>query len=81
MPVTQAHKLRALGVSWRTGPRPRQRHGRETPPQRSPHHHNSASWRGFAGGAAADIGRAHGLDWIALKPELRRAGRFHVEVY
>src|SRR4051794_40247977 len=31
--------------------------------------------------ALTDIGREHGLDWTAMKPELRRAGRFHVEVY
>jgi len=28
-----------------------------------------------------DIGREHGLNWAALRPELRRSGRFHVEVY
>jgi benzoyl-CoA 2,3-epoxidase subunit A len=31
--------------------------------------------------ALTDIGREHGIDWPALRPELRRAGRFHVEVY
>ena len=31
--------------------------------------------------ALTDIGREHGLDWTAMKPELRRAGRLHIEVY
>jgi sulfite reductase alpha subunit-like flavoprotein len=31
--------------------------------------------------ALTDIGREHGVDWPALRPELRRTGRFHVEVY
>ena len=31
--------------------------------------------------ALTDIGRQHGIDWAALRPELRRTGRFHVETY
>jgi len=31
--------------------------------------------------AFADICRAHGLDWEALRPELRKKARFHVETY
>ena len=31
--------------------------------------------------ALADICRKHGLDWAKLKPEMRSAGRFHVETY
>jgi benzoyl-CoA 2,3-dioxygenase component A len=31
--------------------------------------------------ALTDIGREHGIHWPALRPELRRTGRFHVEVY
>ena len=31
--------------------------------------------------ALADICRGHGLDWAALKPVMRGAGRYHVETY
>ena len=31
--------------------------------------------------ALTDIGREHEIDWAALRPELCRMGRFHVEVY
>ena len=31
--------------------------------------------------ALSDICRKHGLDWGKLKPEMRGAGRFHVETY
>jgi hypothetical protein len=31
--------------------------------------------------ALTDIGRQHGIDWKTLRPELRRTGRFHFEVY
>ncbi len=31
--------------------------------------------------AMADICRKHGLDWAALKPDLRGSGRYHVETY
>ena len=31
--------------------------------------------------AFADVCRAHGLDWTALREELRAAGRYHVETY
>ena len=31
--------------------------------------------------ALTDIGRAHGLDWQALRAAMRAAGRFHVETY
>jgi benzoyl-CoA 2,3-epoxidase subunit A len=31
--------------------------------------------------ALADICRKHGLDWSALKPGMRTAGRYHVETY
>ena len=31
--------------------------------------------------ALADICRAEGLDWSALKPNMRRCGRYHVETY
>ena len=31
--------------------------------------------------ALVDIRRAHGLDWTALKPSMRAAGKEHVETY
>src|SRR3954453_15476956 len=31
--------------------------------------------------ALTDIGREHGIDWKTLRPELRRTGRLHIEVY
>jgi benzoyl-CoA 2,3-epoxidase subunit A len=31
--------------------------------------------------ALADICRANGMDWKALKPQMRREGRYHVETY
>jgi hypothetical protein len=31
--------------------------------------------------ALANISREHGIDWSALRPQLRKAGRFHVETY
>jgi Fe-S-cluster-containing hydrogenase component 2 len=31
--------------------------------------------------AMADVCRKHGLDWAALKPEMRTSGRYHVETY
>jgi benzoyl-CoA 2,3-epoxidase subunit A len=31
--------------------------------------------------ALADICRRHGLDWAALKPDMRTSGRYHVETY
>jgi benzoyl-CoA 2,3-epoxidase subunit A len=31
--------------------------------------------------ALADIGRAHGIDWPALRARMREEGRFHVETY
>jgi benzoyl-CoA 2,3-dioxygenase component A len=31
--------------------------------------------------AFADICRLNGLDWTALRAELRRTGRYHVETY
>ena len=31
--------------------------------------------------ALADIARKHGLDWAAIKPVMRQAGRYHVETY
>jgi benzoyl-CoA 2,3-dioxygenase component A len=31
--------------------------------------------------ALADVCRAHGLDWDALQPALRSAGRYHLETY
>jgi benzoyl-CoA 2,3-dioxygenase component A len=31
--------------------------------------------------AFVEICRAHGLDWKALKPPMRAAGRYHVETY
>ncbi len=31
--------------------------------------------------ALADICRSRGMDWAALKPEMRSAGRYHVETY
>jgi benzoyl-CoA 2,3-epoxidase subunit A len=31
--------------------------------------------------AFVDICSAHGLDWGALKPSMRAAGRYHVETY
>ena len=31
--------------------------------------------------ALADICRAEGLDWSALKPDMRKSGRYHVETY
>jgi len=40
--------------------------------------------KGMEGGveeALADICRRHALDWAALKPRMRAAGRYHVETY
>ena len=31
--------------------------------------------------ALTEIGRAHGIDWIALRDQMRVEGRFHVETY
>ncbi len=31
--------------------------------------------------AMADVCRKHGLDWSALKPDMRSSGRYHVETY
>jgi benzoyl-CoA 2,3-epoxidase subunit A len=31
--------------------------------------------------AFGEIGRAHDIDWAALRTELRKAGRYHVETY
>ncbi len=31
--------------------------------------------------ALADVARAHGRDWSQIKPEMRAAGRYHVETY
>jgi benzoyl-CoA 2,3-dioxygenase component A len=31
--------------------------------------------------AFADIGRQYGIDWQALRPRLREAGRYHAETY
>ncbi len=31
--------------------------------------------------AMADVCRKHGLDWAALKPDMRTSGRYHVETY
>jgi benzoyl-CoA 2,3-dioxygenase component A len=31
--------------------------------------------------AFADIGRQYGIDWAALRPRLREAGRYHAETY
>ncbi len=31
--------------------------------------------------ALADIARKHGMDWSALKPDMRQSGRYHVETY
>jgi len=31
--------------------------------------------------ALADISRAHGVDWLQLKPAMRAGGRYHVETY
>ena len=31
--------------------------------------------------ALTEIGRAHGIDWLALRERMRDEGRFHVETY
>ena len=31
--------------------------------------------------ALDDICREHGVDWTALKPQMRASGRYHVETY
>jgi benzoyl-CoA 2,3-epoxidase subunit A len=52
--------------------------------QRDKTHIYVCGLRGLEDGVEAaltDIGREHGVDWPALRPELRRTGRFHVEVY
>ena len=31
--------------------------------------------------ALSDVARSHGQDWSAIKPGMRRSGRYHVETY
>jgi benzoyl-CoA 2,3-epoxidase subunit A len=52
--------------------------------QRSQTHIYVCGLRGLEEGveeAMTDIGRQHGVNWAALRPELCRTGRFHVETY
>ena len=42
-----------------------------------PEGHGERAWRT----PSPDICRDHGLDWTALKPQMRASGRYHVETY